>query len=183
MKLNMLLETTGEGANTSNSAGASGWIMLVIVGLLIVLMVVRMFSDRKRQGKAEEMLNELKVGDKVVTNAGIYGEIVSIRQTNCGKVALIKSGEGKNASYISVNLQVILGIDEKQDVVLDANGNVVEPASETAKAETKTQTKKSVEEPKEVEEAKDEKVDKVEEKETEKKEPSRKRTRTKKTTN
>lgn len=176
MKLNMLLETTGEGTNTSNSAGASGWIMLVIVGLLIVLMVVRMFSDRKRQGKAEEMLNELKVGDKVVTNAGIYGEIVSIRQTNCGKVALIKSGEGKNASYISVNLQVILGIDEKQDVVLDANGNVVESASETAKAETKTQTKKPVEEPKE---AKDEKVDNVEE-ETEKKEPSKKRTRTKK---
>ena len=88
-----------------------------------------------------KMLNELKVGDKVVTNTGIYGEIVSIRYTNFGKVALIKSGEDDKVSYISVNLSVILGIDEKHDVIVDADGNIIDPEEEKEEAkEEKTET-------------------------------------------
>lgn len=152
MKLNMLLDSATSSGTTKNNNGASTWIMLAIIGLILVLLVVRMFADRKRQGKAEEMLNELKVGDKVVTNAGIYGEIVSIRQTSIGKVALIKSGEGKNVSYLEVNLLVILGIDEKQDVVLDSEGKTVEPKIEETKVDDKNKT--ANEEPKKVEEPK-----------------------------
>ncbi len=176
MKLNLLL-AEGETATTNP---ASSWILLVVVGLLIVLMVVRMFADKKRQNQAETMINELKVGDKVVTNSGIYGEIVSIRQTNFGKVALIKSGEGKNASYISVNLQVILGIDEKQDVVLDANGNVVDPVS--PKVEEKKETKEEKkEEPTQEEktETADVKVEETQKAKPATKKPKKKTTSTK----
>ena len=93
-------------------------------------MIFNVFSNKKRQAEYEKKLEELKVGDKVVTNAGIYGEIVSIRHTNFGKVALLKSGEDDRVSYISVNLSVILGIDEKHDVIVDSEGNIIDPEAE-----------------------------------------------------
>lgn len=178
MKLNMLLDSATSSGTTKNNNGASTWIMLVIIGLILVLLVVRMFADRKRQGKAEEMLNELKVGDKVVTNAGIYGEIVSIRQTNFGKVALIKSGEGKNVSYLEVNLSVILGIDEKQDVVLDSEGKIVEPKTEETKADDKNKT--ANEEPKKVEEPKAEPTEEVKAEDAKESKPKVRKPRAKK---
>ena len=137
MKLSLLLETAPQ--NTNN--GPAAWVMLGILGIIIVLMFIRIFAERKRQSQAETMLNELKVGDKVVTNSGIYGEIVSMRETTYGKVALIKSGEGKNVSYINVNLAVILGVDTKEDVVLDENGKVIEPKEENSQQDIKSEVK------------------------------------------
>lgn len=107
---------------------------IVAVAVLLVLMVVYivfgMINRKKSQEQAMKLLSELKVGDKVVTNAGIYGEIVSQRETNMGKVVTLKTGydeDEKHASFITVNAQVILGKDEKQDLLLDENGNVIEP--------------------------------------------------------
>jgi preprotein translocase subunit YajC len=110
-----------------------GWTIALIA--LLVLMVVYLIygsiSRKKSQDQAMKMINELKKGDKVVTNAGIYGEVVSMRETNMGKVVVIKTGnddDNKNSSFISVNSSVILGIDKKEDLVLDKDGNVIEPA-------------------------------------------------------
>ena len=117
---NMLCETSG--ANI-------GW--TIMLGVLIVLMIVYLIlgtiNRKKQQDQATKMLNELKVGDKVVTNAGVYGEIVSQRETNMGKVVVIKTGEdGGKPSYLTINASVILGIDKKEDLILDEHGNVVE---------------------------------------------------------
>ena len=131
MNLTMLL---AEGEQPAAGGFAQAWPLLLILVLFLALMIWNMFSGKKRQNESEKMLNELKVGDKVVTNAGIYGEIVSIRHTNFGKVALIKSGEDNKASYISVNLSVILGIDEKHDVIVDAEGNIIDPEAEKEEA-------------------------------------------------
>ena len=78
----------------------------------------------------QKRLNELKVGDKIVTHSGIYGEIASMRETTAGKIFVIKTGadeDAKKASYLTINAYMVAGIDEKQDVVLDAEGNVIEP--------------------------------------------------------
>ena len=120
------------GAETNNI----GW--TIAMGVLIVLMVVYLvwgtINRKKSQEQAMKMLSELKAGDKIVTNAGIYGEIVSQKETNMGRVVTIKTGEeGGKASYITINSTVILGIDQKQDILTDAQGNVIEP--ETAKEE------------------------------------------------
>ena len=107
---------------------------LIMVGVLIVMMVVYLIfgtmNRKKQQEQAMKMLNELKAGDHIVTNAGIYGEIVSQKETDMGRVVVIKTGNDEDpskASYITVNASVILGIDHKKDLILDANGNVIEP--------------------------------------------------------
>jgi preprotein translocase subunit YajC len=52
-------------------------IPMVLVFVLFYFLIV--VPQRKRQRAVDQMLNNLKAGDKVVTNGGIYGTIVSIR--------------------------------------------------------------------------------------------------------
>ena len=174
--------------------GIGSYIALgLMLAVFIVYIVFAIRSRKKNQEKAIQMLNELKVGDKVVTNAGIYGEIVAIRETNMGKVVTLKTGdeESKRTSFVSVNASVILGIDEKQDVVLDEQGNPIEDKAklkeevlkEKATAETKKEEKpaepKQEEKPAEVKTEKEEKVEPkaTETKSAETKEPSKKTTK------
>jgi preprotein translocase subunit YajC len=50
--------------------------LLLIFALFYFLILV---PQRKRQKALDNMLDNLKSGDKVVTNGGIYGTVVSIR--------------------------------------------------------------------------------------------------------
>ncbi len=150
-------------------AGNVGWTIAlgVLIALMVVYLILGTINRKKNQEQVTKMLSELKAGDKVVTNAGIYGEIVSQKETNMGRVVTIKTGEESGKpSYITVNSQVILGIDQKQDLLLDENGNVIEP--EEAKKDVLKGTEK-VEEKKEEEKPQEEPKEEVKE-ETEKKE-------------
>src|SRR5689334_17285902 len=51
---------------------------MVLVFVLFYFLII--VPQRKRQRAVDEMLNNLKPGDKVVTNGGLYGTIVSIRE-------------------------------------------------------------------------------------------------------
>ncbi|MBR4003142.1 MAG: preprotein translocase subunit YajC [Clostridia bacterium] len=143
------------GAAASEGSNIGQIIMLVFLLIIAVAYIVLTMRNRKKQQEqALKMLDELKVGDKVVTHSGIYGEIVAIRETNMGKVLTIKTGEedGKKFGFVSVNANFIYGIDSKQDLVLDADGNVIDP--EEAKEEV---LKEEFKEEKTEEEAEDEK--------------------------
>ncbi|NCB48221.1 MAG: preprotein translocase subunit YajC [Clostridia bacterium] len=119
--LNMLCATKGIGWTIA---------LIALLALMVVYLVFGTINRKKNQEQVVKMINELKKGDKVVTNAGVYGEIASIRETNMGKVVVIKTGheeDSKNASFITVNASVILGLDKKEDLIFDKDGNVVEP--------------------------------------------------------
>ncbi|HKQ79845.1 MAG TPA: preprotein translocase subunit YajC [Blastocatellia bacterium] len=61
-------------------AQTSPYTMLVPMVLVFVLFYfLIVVPQRKRQRTVDEMLNNLKPNDKVVTNGGIYGTIVSVR--------------------------------------------------------------------------------------------------------
>ena len=119
------------GAEGNNIGSIIG---LVLLGVVLIGYIVFGFTNRKKQQEqAMKMMSELKQGDKVVTNAGIYGEIVSMKETNMGRVVVIKTGEDKNVSYLTINASVILGIDKKEDLILDADGNPIDTTSEKVK--------------------------------------------------
>lgn len=111
--------------NTSFFGQYGIWIILIV--LLIGLMIFSTIRRRKYDGQVQNLLDNLKVGDHVKTYSGFYGKIVSIRQTTDGKVVLIEMGEGNKKGYIEADINAIMGIDRKEDVVLDADGNVVLP--------------------------------------------------------
>lgn len=101
----------------------------VLIGFLILYYVLGSKSRKKAQEEAMKMLNELKKGDKIYTSFGVYGEIVSMKETDMGRVVVIKTGddEAKNVGYMAIDSRAIAGVDMKKDLVLDADGNVIDP--------------------------------------------------------
>lgn len=49
--------------------------MLIIFGIFYLLLILPM---RKRQKAAQQMIQALKKGDRVITNGGLYGEIAAV---------------------------------------------------------------------------------------------------------
>lgn len=130
---------------------------LLLLGVLVIAYCIFAFINRRKYVQKEtQMRSELKVGDKVVTNAGVYGTIVSMEMTNFGKVILLETGEGSKKSYLSINASVILGLDLKETVAVDADGNPILPEEkkENKKEEKKAEIKKDEVKPEETEKPK-----------------------------
>lgn len=66
------------GAGQQPGGGASMWIMLILIFLVMWLFMIR--PQRKQQKELEKFRNELKKGDKVVTAGGIYGTVADIQE-------------------------------------------------------------------------------------------------------
>jgi preprotein translocase subunit YajC len=55
-----------------------GSFLLVLLAMFAILYFLLIRPQRQQQRKHAEMLNELKVGDEVITAGGIYGEVVQL---------------------------------------------------------------------------------------------------------
>ena len=139
----MLLESTG--------FFQQYWIVFVLLALIIVLYIVSAVRRKKYNEQNQQMLNDLKPGVKVKTYSGIYGKIVSIKETTDGKVVLLELGEGSKTSYMSVDANAIFGVDQKEDVVYDKDGNIIEKDSKDK--EVKEEKDKAVAELEKLEES------------------------------
>lgn len=53
--------------------------LLLLPLMLVALYVLMILPNQRRQKKWQEMLGKLKAGDKVTTNGGIRGVIVSLK--------------------------------------------------------------------------------------------------------
>jgi len=56
-----------------------GSMLIPMVLMFVLFYFLLIVPQRKRQRAIDDMLNNLKAGDKVVTSGGVYGTIVSIR--------------------------------------------------------------------------------------------------------
>jgi preprotein translocase subunit YajC len=56
--------------------GSAGLFLIVIAFLFLYFVLVR--PQKRRQLDQQRMLNEIKVGDEVVTAGGIYGEVTAL---------------------------------------------------------------------------------------------------------
>ena len=64
---------------TQAPQAGGGPMLIVSMGLIFVLMYLLLIMPaQRRQKKVAQMLGNLKNGDKVVTNGGIYGTIVGL---------------------------------------------------------------------------------------------------------
>ena len=136
----------GEAAET-NPNNTSSIILLIVMGILIVAYFFYSSYRRKKDyAQAQQAIDELKVGDKIVTTSGMFGTIKGINETTFGKVFLIESGEGKNVSYFNIGANAIWGLDTKEDVVLDEEGNPLQTPEDMKKAKEKLLNNKEKEE-------------------------------------
>ena len=98
-------DTTTAAGGTSSSSGFMSYLPMIIILVLLFGMFYFMMVRpmRQREKKHDQMVESLKVGDRILTTGGIYAEIVSINQDN----AIIKIESG---ATMKVTKGSILGL-------------------------------------------------------------------------
>ena len=76
---------------TTDAAGGGFSGIIVLVVMLVVFWVILIRPENKKKKQAEEMRNNLSVGDKITTIGGIVGKIVSIN----GELITFETGEDR----------------------------------------------------------------------------------------
>ena len=79
------------------------WILIFVVFYFLLIV-----PQRKRQRALQETIENLKTGDKVVTNGGIVGTITAVRDTTF----LIRSGE---KSILEISRAAISGLAGEEE--------------------------------------------------------------------
>ena len=65
--------------------------LLPLVTVFLIFYVILYVPQRRRQKKHKEYIESLKIGDDVVTESGIYGRVVNIKDESVTLV--LKKGE------------------------------------------------------------------------------------------
>ena len=71
--------------------------LLPLVTVFIIFYVILYIPQRRRQKKHKSYIESLKIGDDVVTDSGIYGRVVSIKDETVtlvlkkGEIVILKS--------------------------------------------------------------------------------------------
>ena len=73
--------------------------LLPLIAVFVIFYALLYIPQRRRNKKHKQFINELKIGDNVITESGIYGRVTSIKAENVTLV--LKKGEIIiNKSYI-----------------------------------------------------------------------------------
>jgi preprotein translocase subunit YajC len=78
--------------------GAGGGLIAVLLQFAPFLLIIVIFyflvikPQRRRQQEMQEMISALKVGDNIVTNGGVIGKIIELRD----KSMIIRSADKSN---------------------------------------------------------------------------------------
>lgn len=107
-------------------------LLIILVVALVAMFVWNYFRQKKYQQQEEQMMQEIKIGTKVRTYAGVYGTIVGIYESTEGRVAIL-SLDG-NAT-VEVDFRSIYGIDNKTKIE-DVKEEPVQPVEETIQEPT-----------------------------------------------
>ncbi len=75
-----MFETYAYAAGAGGGAGQANWMVqffpLLVLFAIFYFILIR--PQQKKQKQLQNMLNSLKVGDKVITNGGIHGEVAYV---------------------------------------------------------------------------------------------------------
>ena len=126
--MSLLLETP--------NVGPGNWILL---GILLLVLVASPFfmraKNKKEMQNAQNMMDSLKKGDKVLTSAGVIGKIVEIDNKDGYKTVVIETGSAKHKGYLCVDIaSIYLNLsapveqptENKKEVVEEKQENIVE---------------------------------------------------------
>ncbi len=100
--------------------GKGNLILMIVVIVLIVAMFTISFIRKKRfNNDLTAMRSDLKIGDKVMTDTGVVGELVDTYEEEGYKYFVLKSGKGNNVGYFAVHANAIYYVFGKEQKAND----------------------------------------------------------------
>ncbi|MFV0346644.1 MAG: preprotein translocase subunit YajC [Bacteroidales bacterium] len=76
----------------SQPQGSSSISILMLVGMVVVFYFFMMRPQMKKQKELRNFRSQLKKGDKIVTNGGIYGEVHGINEEKGTATVTVANG-------------------------------------------------------------------------------------------
>lgn len=114
-------------------------LILILIVLLVALFTISFLKKKKFNAEMGQLREELKTGDKVMTDSGIVGEVVESFVEEEYKYFVLKSGKGDNTGYFTVHGNAIYYVFGKDTVTATAEKKTVVIAP---KKEVKTEEPK-----------------------------------------
>lgn len=115
-------------------------LVIILVVLLVALFVISGMKKKKFNAEMGQMRDELKKGDKVMTDSGIVGEVVDSFVEEEYKYFVLKSGKGENSGFFTVHANAIYYVFGKEKAEAAKKVVVVKPAEKKEeKVEVKTE--------------------------------------------
>ena len=100
-------------ASAEGSAAMGGGMMIIWMVAIIALMYFMMIRPQKKeQKKLQAMLNDLAVGDAVVTTSGFYGVVIDITDDD----VIVEFGNNKNCR-IPMRKAAIAEVEKQSDAI------------------------------------------------------------------
>ena len=119
-----------EEGGSSGSSSVITIVFIVIIVAMIGLLVWQTISGKKKQKEAQNMLNQIKIGDRVKTIGGVCGFIVEINDAE--NTFVLETGTDANKSYVKFDKGAIYQTAPAQGSAVAAKE---EPKAEEVPAE------------------------------------------------
>lgn len=130
-------------AADGNAATPNPWltgVFIVIIVAMIGLLIWQTISGKKKQKEAQNMLNQLKKGDRVKTIGGVCGFVVEINDAE--NTFVLETGTDDNKSYVKFDKGAIYQTAPAQGSAV-AEAEKVEATEEVSVAADEKKAKKS----------------------------------------
>ena len=134
MLFNLLDSSTGTTTSSGNNTIITV-VFIVIIVAMIGLLIWQTISGKKKQKEAQNMLNQLKIGDRVKTIGGVCGFVVEINDAE--NTFVLETGKDDAKSYVNFDKGAIYQTAPAQGSAVAQEEKAEEPAEpfETAEAE------------------------------------------------
>ena len=142
-------------------------LLVILIVLVVALFVVSYMKKKKYNTELSQMRSELKIGDKVMTDTGVVGEVVDSYVEDEYTYFVLKTGKGNNIGYFTVHANAIYYVFGKEEK--EATQKVVVKVPADAKKEETKPQKENDKADKDTTKNNEEKTTSTDEKETDKK--------------
>lgn len=117
-----------DAVTVASQSGASSWIMIGLMLLIMWLFIIR--PQAKRHREHQNLIGGLKKGDKVVTDSGIYGEITKVVDEG---ILEIQIAEGVKVQLVRNAVAAVLNAKDEKPAKAEAPKKASKAAKEKSK--------------------------------------------------
>ena len=96
----------------AQSSSGTSWVILIVVYAVIFggFYMIFMRPQKKEQKRLQAMLNDMEVGDSIVTTGGFYGVVIDMTD----EVVIVEFGSNKNCR-IPMQKSAIVEVDKAEE--------------------------------------------------------------------
>ena len=131
-----------ESTETPANAGNQWWIYVVLIVLVVLMLVLPSITNRRRMKEYNQMLDQLRVGDKVRTIGGVIGRVTKISTKGDVKSFTLETGAKGSKTTMEFDMAAVGTVLESTYVppVVEEEKKADKKEKEEVKAdETKTE--------------------------------------------